>query len=87
MMTLPEKLSREVERVTVMRERLYDAAVERRRINPKDDVADLKLVIKTMNAAIEAAHKAAGEGDASSIVAAVVPLGRFKEAWEAGRTP
>jgi len=53
---MSEQLSREVERVTVIRERYY-------RLSYDDDTRRLYPAIILMNAAIEAAHQAAGQND------------------------
>lgn len=67
MTTLPEKLSREIERVTIMRcAILLLAACETRQ-----PVAQAAV---TMTAAIEAGHIAQGRGDAAEMIIAVRQL-------------
>jgi hypothetical protein len=68
MMPLPEKLSREVERLTVMRERLRAMG---------SDSAGTLAAIALLAAIIEAAHKAAGRGEAAEMVSIVKHMEGF----------
>ena len=71
MTTLPEKLSREIERVTVLREHYYRLSYDGdRRFFP---------VLCLLNASIEAAHQAAGSDDALEHMKILKALGGFTD--------
>jgi hypothetical protein len=65
--TLPEKLSREIERVTILREK-YRLWREQ---------AAVTAAIAMMTAAIDAGHTAAGGGDLIEIIQAIRTLEGF----------
>lgn len=68
--SLPEQLSREVERVTSIRERYMH-------LTDTPGVI-VSPVVYLINAALEAAHKSAGYGDLGDMVAALRELKGFE---------
>ena len=67
--SFPERLSREIARVAALRER-YQAMDRMPQVN-------VKPVITLIDAALEAAHKAIGEGDIAAQVVAIGALEAF----------
>ena len=71
MTTLPEKLSREIERVTVLREHYYRLSY--------DGDRQYFPVLCLINATLEAAHHAAGSRDPVEITGMVNTLRGFED--------
>lgn len=71
MTTLPEKLSREVERVTMLREQYYRLSY--------DGSREYLPALCLMNATLEAAHQAAGSGDPVEITGMINTLRGFED--------
>lgn len=69
--SLPEALSREIERVTILR-----AAAAVTSASGCDPYAAMK--VKTMTQAIEAAHRASGDGDPAAMITALKWLKEFQ---------
>jgi hypothetical protein len=79
MITLPEKLSREMERVIVLRELLYRVAAVRRHIDPRANVDSVKRGIIHLDTVIEAGHAATGSGDPLAMIEAMRRLEECKQ--------
>jgi hypothetical protein len=79
MVTLPEKLSREVERVVTLRELLYRVAGVRRNLDRHANISNITLAIIHLDAVIEAGHVAAGSGDALAMIEAMRKLEECKQ--------
>lgn len=71
-MPLLEKLSREVARVSGLR-------AQYRSVDERNYYPSLRPAIGVMSEAIEAAHKAAGNGDPAAIIGATVTLQEFED--------